>query len=110
MNALVIYGGDIAKKSVSKEISMLMTSFLNLTQVIGCFFTGFLLIKYGRKGLLQSGTCIGAIAHWLVSLGFYLKYNSDSDDASQILVIVGLFLFMCGYSYSLGPVIWLYIP
>ena len=25
-------------------------------------------------------------------------------------MIVGLFMFMVGYSFSLGPIIWLYIP
>ena len=72
---MVIYGGDIAKKSVSKELSMLMTTLLNLTQVIGCFITQFVLARYGRKYILQLGTFIATVAHLIVGLGFYFKYG-----------------------------------
>ena len=79
-------------------------------QVIGCFFTKILIAKYGRKPLLQVGTFIATGSHLLVALGFYYKFNEKNDSAAEILVIVGLFLFISGYSFSLGPIIWLYIP
>ena len=110
INAFILYGGDIAAKSVSSELALLMNTFLNGIQIFGALLASFLLISFGRKPILQIGSLIATISHLLIALGFYLKFFQDNDEASQVLVIVGLFMFMAAYSFSLGPVIWMYIP
>jgi len=67
-------------------------------------------MKFGRKTLLQYGTFVAAVAHMMVGLGFFFKYTLAIDVAGQILVLTGLVIFMAAYSFSLGPIIWLYIP
>ena len=89
---------------------MLIPTLINSEQIIGGLITGFLLVKFGRKTLLQYGTFIAAIAHLMVGLGFFFKYTLDIDAAGQVFVLGGMILFMAGYSFSLGPIIWLYIP
>ena len=88
-----------------------MPSIINFEQVIGTFITGFLLIKFGRKTILQLGTLGASIGNVLIFIGFLL--NGQGDDASttgQPFILIGLFLYMGVFGISLGPIVWLYIP
>jgi hypothetical protein len=50
-----------------------MPSLINLEQVLGTFATGLLLVKFGRKAILQVGTMLEGIAELFVAVGFFLK-------------------------------------
>lgn len=89
---------------------MLIPTLINSEQIIGGLITGILLVKFGRKTLLQYGTFIAAMAHIMVGLGFFFKYTLEEETAGQVFVLIGLVIFMAAYSFSLGPIIWLYIP
>ena len=112
INAFVVYGGDIASKTASGELPALMPSLINFEQVLGTFATGFLLIKFGRKAILQFGTLMAGLGNALVFLGFLLNQIDGSEDSTngQIFILMGLFLYMGVFGVSLGPVVWLYIP
>lgn len=58
INAVAVYGGDIAAKATSGELALLMPSLINIEQVLGTFATGLLLMKFGRKTILQVGTIL----------------------------------------------------
>jgi MFS family permease len=85
-----------------------MGSLINFEQTLGCFITGFALAKFGRKAILQFGSFTIGIACLLITIGFFIK--ETSKDASEYLVLTGLFAFMLFFGFSLGPVVWLYIP
>jgi len=88
-----------------------MPSIINFEQVLGTFITGFLLIKLGRKTILQIGTLGAFLGNALIFIGFLL--NGSGDDATsdgQPLILIGLFLYMGVFGISLGPIVWLYIP
>ncbi|TXH59204.1 MAG: hypothetical protein E6Q89_02540 [Bacteroidia bacterium] len=69
--------------------------------------SSFLLARLGRKIILQAGTLFAAISLILVAIGFWIKDSSPA--ASNVLVILGLVIFMANFGLSLGPVTWLYI-
>ncbi len=48
IDALAVYGGDIAANACKGELSLLMPSLINFEQVIGCFSTGILLTSYNN--------------------------------------------------------------
>jgi hypothetical protein len=73
VNAVVVYGGDIAGQAASGELSLLMSSFINFEQVLTTFATGFLLIKFGRKVILQAGVLGLGVANLLIGIGFFLN-------------------------------------
>lgn len=110
VNAIIVYGGDIASSATSGELSALMPSLINFEQVLGTFATGILLAKFGRKTILQVGTLLEGISCVLVGIGFFLKKGSEDSAVGEGLVLVGLFLFMGVFGVSLGPIVWLYIP
>lgn len=89
-----------------------MPSIINFEQVIGTFITGFLLIKFGRKTILQFGTLAGGIGNVLVFIGFFLNGRADDPDSNpgQYFILFGLFIYMGVFGISLGPIVWLYIP
>ena len=39
-----------------------------------------------------------------------MQKHTDSGDAGQLFILLGLFLYMAVFGVSLGPVVWLYIP
>jgi MFS family permease len=89
-----------------------MPSIINFEQVLGTFATGFLLIKFGRKTILQFGTLMGGVGNILMFIGFVINNASDDPNANngQFFVLIGLFLYMGVFGISLGPIVWLYIP
>lgn len=110
INAFVIYGQDIAAKSVSGELAALIPSITNFEQVMGTFLTGFLLLKFGRKTILQFGTIMAGVSNILIFVGFMLNSRLGEEESGQPLILLGLFLYMGVFGISLGPVVWLYIP
>ena len=89
-----------------------MPSIINFEQVIGTFITGFLLIKFGRKTILQFGTLAAGIGNVLVFIGFLINGQAKDGESSsgQPFILLGLFLYMGVFGISLGPIVWLYIP
>jgi MFS family permease len=106
INAVAVYGGDIAGKAVSGELALLMPSLINLEQVLATFVTSYLLTRFGRRTILLYGALFEGIACGFVMIGFFIKDTSGG----QSLILLGLFLFTAVFGLSLGPVVWLYIP
>lgn len=65
-NAIAIYAGNITTGS----LSLLMPSLVNLVQALGTFLTGVLLVRFGRKTILQFGCFMEAVANLMVAIGF----------------------------------------
>lgn len=111
VNAIVVYGVDIASKATSRELSALMPSLINLEQVIGTFITGILLSKFGRKSILLIGAVFESVSCALIGIGFYLKNDSiENSSLGESLILIGLIIFMGVFGVSLGPIVWLCIP
>ena len=81
---------------------------INLEQCLAPLVISYLLSKVGRKSILQVGTVVGSFTTALIGVGFLIRHSSE--DAGNILILLGLVLFMANFGLSLGPVVWLYIP
>ena len=73
VNALAIYGTYIAEKATTSELSLLMPSLINFEQFCATFATGILLMKFGRKTILQFGTFFGGIGVLVTAIGFFMN-------------------------------------
>lgn len=58
--------------------------------------------------MIVLGTLFGAITTICIAIGFFIR-NSYTD-AGNMMILLGLVLFMGIFGMSLGPVVWLYIP
>jgi SP family arabinose:H+ symporter-like MFS transporter len=103
INAVVMYGTKISEKVLPK-LTKVIPVILNLEQVLGCLVTGYLLMRLGRKQILQFGTVTGVISLLMISAGFFIGDNGSA------LKLIGLIIFMGNFGLSLGPIVWLYIP
>jgi len=73
-----------------------------LLTVFAAAFTIYLLKSFGRKTLLQVGSLGSGITLAITTLGFF-THNS-------LYIILGLVFYSFIFGFSLGPVVWLYIP
>jgi len=107
INAVVIYGTDIANE-ILPDLKNVIPIILNFEQTAACLVTSYLLMKLGRKQILQAGTFVGVLSLVLIGIGFFIKNSATS--ASNAMILGGLFIFMANFGLSLGPIVWLYIP
>ena len=108
VNVVVLYGGGIINKAVPNvTTSKWLQLVLIATQFAACLGTSLILKKIGRKSLLQLGTLISFVVLTIIGLAFVVM---DNNTAQQVLVIVSLYIFMISFGFTLGPVVWLYIP
>jgi len=63
----------------------------------------FMLDSWGRRPLLQTSCAVCAFAATLGSFGAYF-------DLGEAWVVIGLCIFVTGYSLGVGPVPWVYMP
>jgi len=108
VNVVVLYGGGIINEAVPNVMtSKILQLLLIATQFLACLGTSLVLKKIGRKALLQLGTLISAIVLTILVIAFVTVADKTVE---QILVIVSLYVFMISFGFTLGPVVWLYIP
>ena len=67
-------------------------------------FTSCLLARYGRKVMFQIGNLVVIIALLLITIGFFI----DSYQGN-IMVVIGLFIWMIAAGMFIFPISWLYI-
>lgn len=106
INAVVAYGGNIIKQAapVLRPIAPIILNFL---AILGAAFSTVLLVKFGRRALLQAGTFILTITLLLITVGFFIL--GEAYTAGLVLIVVGLLVYMFTFGATLGSIIWLYI-
>lgn len=108
VNVVILYGGSIINEAVQNDfISKVMQVFLNGMLIIACVGTSVVMKKLGRKTLLQIGTGISVIFLTIIGVAFVAM---KTGTVQQILIIVSLYIFMTSFGFTLGPIVWLYIP
>lgn len=107
INAVIAYGGEIVGGNNS-TIKLVLPILINLEQVIGALFASYLLTVIGRKVLLQVGSFMACVGCAVIAAGFFL--TKTSPGVSIVLIVFGLVLFMANFGFTLGPVVWVYLP
>ena len=72
-NAVNIYCGPIAAKSVSFELALLIPAFTQFVKSMSALSAAFLLRKFGRKTLLLTGLSFLILALLFIGTGFVVK-------------------------------------
>jgi hypothetical protein len=104
----VVANGQLIASKVLPDIANIIPVVLNLEQVLTSLATSYLLTRLGRKTILQAGTIGGVASLLFISVGFFLQ--SSLETFANILIIIGLVVFLANFGLSLGPIVWLYIP
>ena len=72
INCVVAYGVDIIAK-VIPSLAKIIPVILNLEGVLASLVSSILLMKLGRKIILQGGTFMSAVTLIMVSIGFLIQ-------------------------------------
>mmetsp|Transcript_73313 Transcript_73313/g.134224 ORF Transcript_73313/g.134224 Transcript_73313/m.134224 type:complete len:483 (+) Transcript_73313:78-1526(+) len=89
---------------MSKNQAMKVSIGLGATKALVMLLVATLLLdRWGRRPLLQTSLGVCSLAAALGSVGAYFDWG-------EAWVIIGLFTFVSGYSFGVGPVPWVYMP
>jgi hypothetical protein len=103
IGAVIVYSGDIIKQvfpSIFHYYAVIVHSF-----GLFCVILGLTLIqKYGRVLLMQLGSIL--IFIFLVVIGLNFIRGEDRNDW---VIVVTVVLFRGVFSFTLGPIVWLYM-
>lgn len=109
INALLYYGPSLMH-SIGLEgdtVSLVMSGFINVMQLIAVIPAFFLLDSIGRRPLLKGGAIVMAISH--LSVAILIMWGSSDWNVHRPLawVAVGMiYIFTAAYGVSFGPVAW----
>ncbi len=100
INVVLYYGPEIFKSlGNATNAAMLQTIVIGAVNLIFCIVAINTVDRFGRKPLQIAGAVIMAVA--MIALGFvFLSMNLG------IAALLFMILFMAGFSFSWGPVVW----
>lgn len=106
INVVVLYCGAILDNAVGDgDKSKIFRILVQAISLVGCFGATYFIKNLGRKTLLQIGSFgIGAT---LVAIGVCYAINVKATD---YITVALLYVFMLLFGFTLGPIVWLYIP
>ncbi|KAG8811116.1 hypothetical protein FRC17_002623 [Serendipita sp. 399] len=109
INALLYYGPSLMR-SIGLEgdtVSLVMSGFINIMQLVAVIPAIFLLDSVGRKPLLQIGALVMSGSHIAVAIIIWLGSENWAAHRGLAWVAVGMiYLFTAAYGVSFGPVAW----
>lgn len=106
INVVVIYGLSILLRIVGDKWFKLCQISLQIVSLIGCFAAASLIKKMGRKTLLQTGALGLGILLGIIGTCYIWSGNKKAE----YIILVCLYMFYLIFGFTLGPVVWLYIP
>lgn len=110
VNGILFYASNIFKSAGIKS-SNVATVGLGAVQVIATGVATWLMDRAGRRLLLIISTSVMSVSLVVVSVAFYVK-DAVSEDSKchsvmSILSVVGLVVFVVGFSLGMGAIPWL---
>lgn len=106
INVVVAYGGNIVKQAVP-DLKPIAPAILNFLTLLGAVLSIYLLVRFGRKTILQAGTFILTCSLLFITIGFFIIDAAFMP--GTVLIMIGLLVYMFTFGATLGSVIWLYI-
>lgn len=100
INIVLIFAPKLFELSGFKglQVQLLSTVLLGVVKVVSTFIASHIVDKAGRKPMLYGGFLVIILGLISVSYGLF--------NTVPMFSLIGLVLFMIGYSFSAGPVIW----
>jgi len=106
INAIIFFSTAIFENQANgnENLPTIYTAIVGIVNVLSALAAGPIVTKAGRKAILSTGTILCGIT--LAGFGIL---SSMTNDKSPLLPYF-IFAYMVAFGFSLGPVVWLYIP
>lgn len=102
INAIMFYAPDILNKFFTQQEAIIGTFVLNTINFLATFIAVWAVDRYGRVKLLTTGGVIMLLA---LIANAVLSAQPQTLTIGQIVVVFAA-LFIVGFAYSWGPVVW----
>ncbi len=104
INAIVYYSPTILKQVgfPSDTDAILAAALLQTAGLLACITAALIVDRWGRRPVLMSGVATMAIAN-AVLIGAF------SGGTRPVLAFVGILLFLIGFSFGYGALVWVYV-
>jgi sugar porter (SP) family MFS transporter len=102
INAIMFYAPDILNTFFTQEQSVIGTFVLNVINFLSTFITVWAIDRFGRVKLLASG---GLIMLGALIANAILAAQPQTIEIGYIVIVFSA-LFIVGFAYSWGPVVW----
>lgn len=104
INVVMYYAPRIfAEMGYATSAAMWFTAIVGLTNVLATFIAIGLVDKIGRKPILYAGFVVMAIGLGIVGL---LMHMGMATQGEHFLAIAMLLVFVVGFAFSAGPLVW----
>lgn len=95
-------------------LSLYIPLISNIVQLIASFFSSAIVARYGRKPITVFGNISLSLCLIIIATLFVVSDHSKGDPMRESGLIYAavafIILFMIGYTTTIGPVVWLYVP
>lgn len=101
----VVYYSPLLLQDVGFEAAgnaLLIAALIQLAGLAATTTAFFVIDRWGRRPVLITGLTIMVIANAILVAGFLL-------DNAQVMTVIGLFIFLIGYSFGYGALLWVYV-
>src|SRR5690606_15318576 len=101
----VVYYSPLLLQDVGFEAAgnaLLLAALIQLAGLLATTTAFFVIDRWGRRPVLITGLTIMVIANAILVAGFLL-------DNAQMMTVIGLFVFLIGYSFGYGALLWVYV-
>jgi len=103
----VLYYADIIFSEAG--VATFATVSVGIFKLVATLFASVTVENYGRKKLLLIGISLMLTA-LVILTGAFANYSSEGGmNASKIIIILAMFLYVGGYQVGFGPIAWLLI-
>lgn len=101
-----MYCGDIFNSVIpDPTTAKICRVMLQAIQLVGCFGATYFIKKLGRKTLLQIGAFGIGLTLVLIGVCYAIK-----TEATNYMIVGLLYVYMLLFGFTLGPIVWMYIP
>lgn len=101
----VVYYSPILLQEVGFEAAgnaLLMAAIIQLAGLMATVAAFLVIDRWGRRPVLVAGLSTMVLACLILVTGFAM-------DSAQVMTVVGLFVFLIGYSFGYGALLWVYV-
>jgi len=103
----VLYYADVIFSEAG--VATFATVSVGIFKLLATVFASVTVENYGRKKLLLIGISLMLIS-LIILTGSFANYSSDGGmNATKIIIILAMFLYVGGYQVGFGPIAWLLI-
>lgn len=106
---MVITEIQIVFAQYNAALSLYIPLISNIVQLVASFFSPAIVAKFGRKSITVFGNlCLSIV---LIVIAVLFLISDQTKDAGLIYAAVAfIIVYMVGYTTTIGPVVWLYVP